>query len=56
MPADMKHYVKSSVRKRSTSHMGSKEKGELKGSMGLVGIYFVLQKRFVGKKYCGTTV
>ena len=28
MPADMKHYVKSSVRKRCSSNAGSKEKGE----------------------------
>ena len=57
MPADMKHYVKSSVRKRSTGLMGSKEKGESGGSMGLLGSYFLLQKRFVGKnKYCGTSI
>ena len=28
MPADMKHYVKSSIRKRCSSNAGSKEKGE----------------------------
>ena len=46
MPADMKHYVKSSARKRSTGLMGSKEKGESGGSMGLLGVSFFSETFF----------
>ena len=49
MPADMKHYVKSSVRKRSTGLMGSKEKGESGGSVGLLGVFFFCRNVFLEK-------